>query len=31
MSKVEFNLNGNITTILCSEKDLMEEFAKNLQ
>ena len=28
MSKVEFNLNGNITTILCSEKDLMEEICK---
>lgn len=28
MSKVEFNLNGNITSILCSENDLMSEICK---
>lgn len=28
MSKVEFNLSGNITSILCSENDLMEEICK---
>ena len=28
MSKVKFNLNGNITSILCSEDDLMGEICK---